>query len=199
MNVFGVLFFMKANNIRSRNWSLVLYEDPSVVLGSLLSYSSHYCYVFHNVDESTPHYHLLLILPNAKTFTALRSYHVGSQNILGEPIHDRKQAFRYLFHLDDPGKHQYPYSAAMGDNLAWWQSLDSDTVYSSSGDRTLALLDDLNQNKPLRELIGVYGRDFVIHYDQYVMMARRLHLADMDSGVEPYDESSPLVIFEEPL
>lgn len=186
-------------NVRSRNWSLVLYENPIDVFGSLLAYSSHYVYILHDVDESSPHFHLLLILPNAKTFSAIRSFFTGSQNVLGDPIHDRKQAYRYLFHLDDPDKHHYSSSCAFSDNISWWDSLDSDTVYSSSGDRTLALLDDINLRKPLRELIGVYGRDFVIHYDQYVSMAHRLHLADMDSGVEPYDDSSPLVIFEDPL
>lgn len=172
-----------SNSFRSRNWSIMIYEDPSVYLSSLLSLSIHYVYICHDKDDTEPHYHLLVILPHAKTFTALKSFFTGSQNFFAEPISDKYTLFRYLLHLDNPEKYQYSSDLLISDSLDYWNSLDPDNIISPSGEKMLSLLDDINLGKSLRYLIGTYGRDVVYHYDELITMARRLLVEDHEHRV----------------
>lgn len=168
---------MRRNNssVRSRSWLFLLYDNPSDCFVSLLSQSVHYCYVYHDKDEAEPHYHLIVLLPFAKTLSACLSYFTGSQNCFGEPVIDRYSCFKYLLHSDNPDKASYDVESLVSDDLAYFQRLDPDCVYSDSGEKTLALLEDIVSKVPFREMVLRYGRDFVLHYEVYVQAAARLY------------------------
>lgn len=170
-------------SFRTRCWSLVLYEDPLKVFSSLLSECSHYAFAFHEHDLRSdgslkePHYHLIVCLSNAKTFSALKIYYSGEENLFGEPVRIRNKAFRYLRHLDDPDKYQYPLDVVVSDDIKYWENLDPNSVSSSDGEKTLSMLDDILAHLPYRELVSRYGRDLVKNFATYRAFAIQM-LAD---------------------
>lgn len=189
---------MKKNSylsVRSRCWSLVLYDDPSVTFCSFLSLCSHYVYIFHDKDlnkqglPKEPHYHLLCVLPNAKTLSAILSYHSTDTNVLGEPIRDKYKAYRYLRHLDNPDKFRYPYESLISDDLSYWDKLDPNIVTTDDGERVLTMLEDILSHKPYRELVLLYGRDLVKNFTTYKEFAIMLRQDDFERS----KTSAPLV------
>lgn len=173
-------------SVRSRCWSLITYVDPSECFSSLLPLCLHYVYIFHDNDLKSdgslkePHFHLLLILRNAKTLSALLSYNSSASNVMGEPIHDKYKAYRYLRHLDNPDKFQYPKSALISDNLDYWEKLDPDLVSTTDGERVLTMLEDILSHKPYRELVLLYGRDLVKNFTTYKQFAIMLKQDDFE-------------------
>lgn len=168
------------NNVRVRNWFLLTYESPSVCIPDLLKEAVRYAYIFHDKDEGKePHYHVLVMLRNAKSFSAVLRYNVGSQNVFAEPCYDLLSAFKYLTHALNKDKFQYDLNSIVSNDIAYFNSLD-DTVISPSGEKTLQLLLDIIADKPYRYMVLTYGRDFVIYEDTYRVAASRLRSCDDD-------------------
>lgn len=163
------------SSVRSRSWFFLLYDKPTDCFSSLLSQCQHYCYIYHDKDEAEPHYHLIVLLPFAKTLSACLSYFTGTQNCFGEPIIDRYACFKYLLHSDVIGKAQYTSDCLVSDDISYFQHLDPNNSCSESGEKTLALLEDICSKVPFREMVLRYGRDYVLHYDVYVQAASRLY------------------------
>lgn len=186
---------MKKNiSIRTRSWSIILYEDPSVVFSSLLSISQHHAYIFHDKDDVAPHYHMLVLLPNAKTQSAVMSYFAGCQNVLFEPIRDRYQAFRYLTHKDNPEKYQYPDELVQKDNDVFWTNL-TDAPTARDGESALQMLNDILDRKPFSYMVLTYGRDYLRYKRIYDECA--LYLRAELYGL-PSDPTLPLVSPDDP-
>lgn len=58
-----------------------------------------------------PHYHLLLSFEGKKSIPQIRTmiHELGSEVV--QPSYDLRGSARYLLHLDQPDKHQYPFAA----------------------------------------------------------------------------------------
>lgn len=147
-------------NVRSRSWFIMMYDDPSASLTSLFGQCLNYVYIYHDKDDNEPHYHVLIALKNAKTFSALRSYCSGLQNFFAEPVRDKFACFRYLTHKDDPDKFQYDDSCLISNDIKYWQNL-SDAPVASDGELALSMLHDIIDRKPFSYMVLTYGRDYL--------------------------------------
>lgn len=68
--------------------------------------------VLHDKDEEKkPHYHLLLMFSSLKSLPVVHSLtdQMGSKEL--QPSYDQRASARYLLHLDNPEKFQYPFEA----------------------------------------------------------------------------------------
>ncbi|AXF52639.1 MAG: replication protein [Inoviridae sp.] len=167
------------SNYRSRHWSLTTYSTPQE-FSPLLSLCSEYSYIYHNKEESEPHYHILCIFKNAKTFTAVRSYIQGSQNTFGEPARDLNALYRYLTHKDNPDKHQYEDTEIIASNPFYWLQIANQESFAKDGEKALNLLEDINAKKSYRYMVLTYGRDYIKNHVVYEEMAFKLFIQEQD-------------------
>lgn len=163
------------NNVRSRNWCIVTYDPPDVCLEYLLKSCRYFAYIRHDLDLNPdgltfkePHYHVIVCLRNARTFSSISKCSQGIQNIFVEPCINLASSFAYLTHKNDPDKFPYLPDLIESNNLGWFYSLTPDF---NESDISLTIIDDIISNKPLREMVRLYGRDFIIHYKQYRSIA----------------------------
>lgn len=179
---------------RYHNFELIIYYKPTI-FNSIINDDKnilHYAYIFHDKDVVTnndinnndrytindlnkpkePHYHLLINFKDAKTFNScLTKFTIPGYSTRVIPINENKKRdrFEYLYHLNDIDKFQYAQDLIVTDNSNFWLN-----VQSSNNEKTINLINDIISNRPLRELLETYGRDFVINYTKYVSFANEL-------------------------
>lgn len=160
---------MKQNK-RYFNFSIVTYMNNEEILNFLTQYNEHikhYAYALHDKDDNETHTHLLLMLYNNCTCSALRSRlsKYSTQNSLVQPLLDKYCAFQYLTHENNEDKAQYDKSIIKCDNLDFWEKLDGD--FQEEEDTTIQIISDMLSGVPLYEMHKRYGRDFIINYHKY--------------------------------
>lgn len=165
------------NNFRSRHWSLTTYSTL-VEFSPLISQCSEYAYILHDKEESEPHYHILCIFKNAKTFTAVRSYIQGSQNTFGEPARDLNALYRYLTHKDNPDKYHYEDTEIVSSSPFYWLQIANQDQFAKDGEKALNLLEDINAKKSYRYMVLTYGRDYIKNRFVYEEMAYKLFIQE---------------------
>lgn len=111
-----------------RNYRLLLYPDNEihVLAQTCLEVSGvDFVCVLHDADVKEdgepvkPHWHYVVTFKDAKTPSAANTWFkkMGIESRFVWPIEtpkERKKALRYLLHLDDPDKAQYPLDSAKG-------------------------------------------------------------------------------------
>lgn len=163
-------------SLRSRKFSLVTYLNESQLCGVLLQHSHQirsYAYAYHDKDIAETgefkilHCHVVLVLYNATSLSAVLRWFdyltdEGGRNVntLGEYCTDIYSQFDYLTHRHNPDKFQYSSDIVKSDDLKFWNAVEE----SSFDNLTLATFSYLDSNLPLRDLVKIYGRDFIIHY-----------------------------------
>lgn len=188
------------NNIRSRNWCIITYEYPDICLEYLLKSCRYYAYIRHDLDLKDdgvtfkePHYHVIVCLRNARTFSSMSKCSQGLQNIFVEPCNNLASSFAYLTHKNDPDKFPYRPELIESNNLSWFYSLTPDF---NESDISLTIIDDIISKKPVRELVRLYGRDFIIHYKQYFAIAslvseedsREFYKSNKSAAMEDFEQ-----------
>lgn len=148
---------------RCRNWCVITYESPLVVIPNLLAQSTHYAFIAHDHDDGKKlHYHCVLCFNDAKTLKTLQNKKnfFGQGTLFGEPIRFLRQAVRYLIHKDCPEKYQYKLSDIVGDS-SWFNE------YFSVKYTVKDIVTDLVGGARLFDMVNKYGALFVLHYNTY--------------------------------
>lgn len=117
---------VKVNKIR--NWFLTI-NDGAECFGEvpqiLEKYDNvEYSYILHNKDnEEQPHYHVCILFKNARTFECMQRAFKGAHI---EVMESKYKCFRYLLHLDDADKYQYPLEEIhqRGNNVEYYSTHD---------------------------------------------------------------------------
>lgn len=96
-------------SIRIRKWFLTINQDAncySQVLDICKNINCNYSIMLHDKDnEEQPHYHVVINYTDAKTFQQVQKHFDGAHI---EDVKFMYKVCRYLLHLDDPEKYQYP-------------------------------------------------------------------------------------------
>lgn len=159
---------MSKNNLRSRQWFLMTYSSPDE-FKPLLDVCLHYAYIFHDKEDSEPHYHIACVFKNARALSGLISLINSTQNTFGEVVKVSLTAvFDYLTHKNDENKFQYSEELIVFDDLSFWKNCTDDVNTTDS------LIDDILSGLPLRSLAHRYGRDFMKNWRCYVDFARNV-------------------------
>lgn len=159
---------------RSRKFCLVTYLTESDLVSCLNNHQSSirgFEYIFHDKDlqddgtPKEPHFHVNLILYDAKTLSVVRRWFQGvdvhgvDANTLGQICMDIGGAHDYLTHKENPDKFQY----SSDDIVSSDTSLFEGTV-DQSEDVAFLALNDMLEGVPLQDIAKRYGRDFIYHY-----------------------------------
>ena len=160
---------MSKNILTQRNyrWALVSYASPNEFQRVCLK-ALHYAYIYHNLEDCTPHYHVLLVFRSQRTLSAIRKDIASEQNTNGQKLRDLCASFRYLTHEESTDKQLYPQSSVVCDDLTFWTTLKEDDGEDYEVDH---LIDDIISGLSLRALARKYGRDFMKNREKYEQFA----------------------------
>lgn len=160
---------------RFYRWSLVVYGNEEDVL-KVCRVSQHYAYIMHDKEEKEIHWHLLCTFKVWKSLASIKSIIDNGQNVLGEEIHDKQAAFRYLTHKDNPEKYQYDEEEIKSDDKGFWRGEEQGDV--------VELIDDIIEGMSFRDMAIKYGKDFVKNYRAYAHYAALVEVQETNDRVE---------------
>lgn len=165
---------------RSRKFSCITYLSEEQLKVRLLEHSQQiriYAYAYHDRDTKpdgslkTPHFHLVLILYNANTISAVRRWFSGFYDENGEITTtaqicgDVYKAYDYLTHSTKEciaeGKYRYDNEIVKTNDKSRYFQAGSEADYDNI---TLATEMVLKSQGSLREMGQIFGRDFIVHY-----------------------------------
>lgn len=166
------------SNFRSSRWSLIMYGDRDVTYMNILShldFVNHFAISpYHDKDINEDgslkkvHFHVLVTLNYSTTVNNLRDkvFKDYKENILGQKIKDKYSAFEYLTHENDNDKVSYDTNDIYCDSLDFW-TCDNENY------QELEIINGINSGISIKDMILLYGRKFIYHYNQYKEMADR--------------------------
>ena len=150
---------------RVRFFSLVSYLSESEFLPILQDNLRirNYIYIYHDKDNCESHYHICLNTFNAHTVTAVcKWFKISDKNTFSEEIRS-SNIFGYLTHNLPKYKDKYQYSESelCSNDIEFWRR------FCPTADIAQSIIADLLEGKSLREMLSLYGREFVINYNKY--------------------------------
>lgn len=164
---------MSKNN--SRYFSLVTYatdEQIKKVMRKHISSVRAFCFIHHDVDEAEPHYHVLIRTLNTWTTKQISRWFEHLKDDKGEFINTFVEVCNdmigmkiYILHQDKQsqleGKHRYEKSDLVDFGY------DDLCNRKNSADDTYEIFSKLLMGVNPRQLVKMYGRDFLYHISQY--------------------------------
>lgn len=133
----------------------------------------------HDKDIKDAHRHLVMRTNSSWKPSQVLKWFIGTDeagkdcNTFIEVVHDRTAICEYLTHENDPDKYHYDHSEVIDHGLC-------DLLPSSeSADDTFEIVEKMTQGVSVRELVRLYGRDFVYHYGNYVAVFNAIREEEM--------------------
>ncbi|MBQ2711734.1 MAG: hypothetical protein IJF66_07315 [Clostridia bacterium] len=182
---------MKINNDRTRNWSLVTYltKDKLLLTIANLDNIRYFAFIEHDKDklennEPKPrHIHLALVLKSARTvqqitkkFTNLEE---NAGNCFGEPTKSNKAIIQYFLHINEKDKYQYNEEDIISNNLEYFKNDTTEDI-----DNCYLIIEDIMKGKSLLDLVKVYGRELLYHYNQYKEIVKDIQTQELDKKLK---------------
>lgn len=176
-------------NLRSKWFDIVTYlstEDVELYLSGLSSFA--YAYITHDnpedlLDKETGHLkkvhtHIVLCLnERSRASRFVRMFNTTEIRVIST-TNQLDGSFKYLTHESKNAikqvKVKYENSKLKGFNLELFYNLQSIEVSNN----TLDIIDGLICGLSFRELVARYGKDFVYHYEQYRIMAKKIAIEE---------------------
>lgn len=184
-----------------RNFDVLTYLTESqlkLILEAKLSQIYRYAYIFHDKDNSEPHWHLFLVLKSAKSINSIRSWFDGFIDSKGLPINTRVRvesyplrAIRYLIHLDDEDKFRYDIGEVRCYHLDYEREISKRYVPNVKGDSlssaVLFLYHNGMSSRSILYCIESFGRDFILAYKNIKSLVQDLGFYDapVQRALEP--------------
>ncbi len=124
----------------------------------------------HDKEEGELHHHIVI-----RTHTNWKCLQVAKwfksptgQNTFVQPVRDRQGILDYLTHENAPEKYQYDKSDIIDGGL------DDLLPACESSDESYEIVEMLIKKTSIRELVRLYGKDFIYHYGSYVAVANAI-------------------------
>ena len=108
---------------RSRTWTFVVYPDSAptdwrdildAIMTPWVESPLHEFDVNPTGEVKKPHWHILMMFEGKKSFEQMKALLEPLNCPIPQIAHNAKGVVRYMAHLDNPEKHQYPASAIIG-------------------------------------------------------------------------------------
>ena len=180
--------------VKSATFDLLALEDISVLS---------YAYIFHDVDTTTPHYHICIEFKNAKTMTAVKRF-LSTDETSSADVWSTDGALRYLIHADQPDKHQYAITQVKlrGMTLSRFEKTTIGTITTCEVyfllhgrfNRPLEVFAEQSNVGKLINLIKASGfRPGCFNLREYATTLKRV--SDVKNGVVKMNKESPIFAF----
>lgn len=174
----------KPSTAKTRYHSFMTYATLEQIHKVIYNHQSSivsYAYIYHDRDETSPHYHLLI-----RTYDAWSAFQINKwfsfvknetgQNTMCKPVGDLSALHTYLTHEDADsvaeGKAIYDRSLIKDFGL-----LANDTTHKSYDD-TYEIMLAMQAGMNTRELVRRYGKKFLYHYSQFVAVNEAIDRED---------------------
>lgn len=157
------LSFLKKREV----WWFVETYLPESDIQYALSKATHWAYIYHDMDNNEPHFHVLLHYDNARSGNAVLRDFVGWQNTFIERCHNGPVVcYEYLTHQNDPDKYQYSSERIISHNPVYWEHFIPDVRNRPEAD----FIEDLvySEKLDLVYMAKKYGRDFIKNHKSYL-------------------------------
>lgn len=114
-----------------------------------------YAYIYHDKDETEPHWHIYIYFNNATTFERVKKQiqKYTKQNVMTEEARDEKGLIAYFTHENENDKYKYSSNEIVISN----KFFELDNVWLNM------YIDFVELKKPVKEMITMYGKDFAIN------------------------------------
>lgn len=190
-------------NNRVRHFDIIFYASEFKLIELLNDYKAriaHYVYIRHDSDVyeddvfendeivhkkgdlKKPHFHVIIDTYNAATCTAIkRLFTTEEDKPRVMPINDQQAVYEYLWHKNNPEKYQYSKKCLQSDNLDYYERLCVSGQQKDSDNVAIHIVNDILAGVNPRVLCSRYGRDFIIHYNQYKEMAWTIEQWEKDN------------------
>lgn len=168
------------NSGRSRKFSCITYLSEEQLKVKLLEHSNQiriYAYAYHDKDTKedgslkTPHFHVVLVLYNPCTISAVRRWFSGYCDDNGDITttaqicSDVYQSYDYLTHSTKEakaqGKFQYDKKIIKTNDKSRYFQAGSEAEFDNI---TLATEMLIKKQSGIRDVAKIFGRDFIVHY-----------------------------------
>lgn len=160
---------------KSRFFSLTTYANEKQIQKVVCDHASSIralCYIYHDKDEAEPHHHILMRTHGTwspvqltKWFKDLKDKEKKPVNTFCEIANDMDALKEYIMHADtesrEQGKHLY--SKEDIKDFGFCDLAERKDCYDSSYEILLRILAGANP----RDLVRVYGRDYLYHINAY--------------------------------
>lgn len=190
--------------LRVRNFALITYCSSKQVQNVCSAHSKQirgYAYITHDKDDGEKHIHLLI-----RTYDAWTPEQVGKWfglcqddkgdyvNTFNEPISDLSAIVTYLTHSDvdsiKAGKARYSEKEIIDFGLL--RTVEK----KDSHDNTYQIISLMEKRTPLREILRIYGKDFLYHYKAYKEFLDDMHFQERWNDSKPLPTSDKYHWFE---
>lgn len=158
------------DDVAKRRYTHCLVSYASIdELKPLLSQCKHYAYIYHDLDKTSPHYHVIATFDREKSLAWIRKQIPSDQNTFGQSIKgDVDDVLLYFTHTKTKGeKHIYDKSLIVYDCEDYWRKRSKDD--SGEENPNDVFMDDLLSPSMSLEVMGrKYGRDFLKNMQSYL-------------------------------
>lgn len=180
---------MPINNKKTKYISLMTYaqeNDIKRILNEKSAQLENAFYIYHDKDESEPHYHIVIELKTDRAIKEIISWfkkcndiNGNTVNTFGETVISCAAIAEYLTHtgIGQETKHQYKLEdikEPIGKIDNFRQSKSDYEIKKQANNKRIEkadnnekLLDDLIEGLPCREMARRYGRDFMKNHKAY--------------------------------
>ena len=160
---------------KTRFHSLITYateKQIQIVLSKHLNSIRAFAYIYHDKDETEPHYHVVIRTHTSWSTAMIERWFKGLTdkegeilNTFSQPVGNMIALEEYLTHADfesrQKGKHLYKRTEIKDHGL--WDIVPK----TESRDSSYDIVNDILCGMSTRQLVIRYGRDYVYHRNQY--------------------------------
>ena len=136
-----------------------------------------YALIKHDKDKTDVHHHIVLRTYNTWTCLSVSKWFFDDtgQNTFCQIVRDRQGIIDYLIHENDTDDEKAHYDKSDIVDGGLNDLLPAECASDDSYEIVQKLLDGV----PIRELVKLYGKDFIYHYSSYVAVVE--HIRDQES------------------
>lgn len=159
---------MSETSAKGRYFALVSYRQDTAGLVQAIEKKRNsvraYAIIKHDRDEADPHHHMVLRTHSTWNCPQVAKWFAddSGQNTFAQIVRDRTGIIDYLTHENEPDKHHYDKSDIIDGGL------DDILPAGEASDDTFEILDKLLEGCSIREMVRLYGRDFLYHLPAYM-------------------------------
>lgn len=190
--------------IRCYSWSLVVYASDIEILSALVNNQhliSHYAYIRHDrdVDDNNEikksHTHILITF--TQNYSLRRISSLFGFECLGQKLSNRFLAYEYLMHLNDTDKIIYSEDDIYTNDRNYYIESCARDRDIEKNNSILEMLDGIIAHRSYRTMVQEYGKDYVLNYEKYLLMARLINYQESKGNYDLEDLKSDLVYFKQ--
>ncbi len=159
---------------KSRFFACVSYiTDTDIILNCIQLKSNSvrsFAVIKHDKDDADTHHHMVIRTNSTWTCPQVAKWFKdeNGQNTFVQPVIDRNGIIEYLTHENEENKYKYDKADIIDGGL------EDLLPKCDCTDDSFEIIDQMLRGVPTRELVRLYGRDFIYHFGSYQVIVQAI-------------------------